>query len=92
MVRAALGREPAAASRPRALAGIRVRAVRVARASDRLTELLPALAADHQATGPFRSRKRPVPAAASSVARATMASVPSVTVWWPLLPLRSVAV
>ncbi len=34
----------------------------------------------YQATGPSRSTNRPVPADASSVARATIASVPSVTV------------
>ena len=45
-----------------------------------------------QGTGPKRSMNRPVPAAASSVARVTIASVPSVTVWVPRCPLRSVAV
>jgi hypothetical protein len=34
----------------------------------------------------------PGAALGSSVARATIASVPSVTVWGPLRPLRSVAV
>ena len=45
-----------------------------------------------QAISPCRETKRPVPAEGSSVARATIASVPSVTVWGPLWPLRSVAV
>ena len=49
-------------------------------------------AARHQGTGPKRSTKRPVPAVAGSVARPTIASVPSPTVWVPLCPLRSVAV
>jgi alkylhydroperoxidase family enzyme len=46
----------------------------------------------YQGTGPRRSTKRPVPAVAGSVASATIASVPSVTVCVPLCPLRSVAV
>jgi hypothetical protein len=37
-----------------------------------------------QAISPWRETKRPVPAPGSSVARATIASVPSVTVWGPL--------
>ena len=41
---------------------------------------------------PARSTNRPEPAPGFSVARATIASVPSVTVWVPLLPFRSVAV
>ena len=45
-----------------------------------------------QAISPVRSIKRPEPAPGFSVARLTMASVPSVTVWGPLWPLRSVAV
>ena len=35
---------------------------------------------------------RPVPAVGGSVARVTIASVPSVTVWVPLYLLKSVAV
>ena len=46
----------------------------------------------YQGTVPKRSTKRPVPAVAGSVASATIASVPSVTVCGPLCPLRSVAV
>jgi alkylhydroperoxidase family enzyme len=46
----------------------------------------------YQGTVPERSTKRPVPAVAGSVASATIASVPSVTVCGPLCPLRSVAV
>lgn len=46
----------------------------------------------YQGTGPWRSRKRPVPASGPSVARATIASVASVTVWVPWWALRSVAV
>lgn len=45
-----------------------------------------------QAISPWRSMKRPVPAPGPSVARATIASVPSVTVWEPLCPFMSVAV
>lgn len=37
-----------------------------------------------QAISPWREMKRPLPAPGSSVARATIASVPSVTVWGPL--------
>src|SRR4029077_4053112 len=46
----------------------------------------------HQGTGPKRSMYRPVPAVGGSVARVTIASVPSVTVWVPRCPLKSVAV
>lgn len=45
-----------------------------------------------QAMGPPRSKKRPDSAPGSSVARRTIASVPSVTDWGPLWALRSVAV
>lgn len=37
-----------------------------------------------QAISPWRETKRPLPAPGSSVARCTIASVPSVTVWGPL--------
>lgn len=47
---------------------------------------------NYQAISPVRSTKRPDPAPDLSVARPTIASVPSVTVWGPLWPLRSVAV
>lgn len=46
----------------------------------------------YQRTGPSRSTIRPVPASGASVARVTIASVPSVTDCGPVLPLRSVAV
>lgn len=48
--------------------------------------------AQDQSIGPLRSMKRPEPAPGPSVARRTTASVPSVTLWGPLWPLRSVAV
>jgi uncharacterized protein YndB with AHSA1/START domain len=45
-----------------------------------------------QPISPSRSMKRPEPWPGPSVARVTIASVPSVTVCGPLCPLRSVAV
>lgn len=48
--------------------------------------------AQDQVMTPSRSTKRPEGAPGFSVARPTMASVPSVTVCGPLWPLRSVAV
>jgi AhpD family alkylhydroperoxidase len=62
-------------------------------AHDRATgELSRVTRLGYHGTAPKRSTKRPVPAVAGSVASATIASVPSVTVCGPLCPLRSVAV
>ena len=46
----------------------------------------------YQSMSPSRSTNRPDPAPGPSVASATIASVPSVTVCGPLWPFRSVAV